>query len=87
MYREYDDSSRDHFLRRGRGASFHEFDITIGPVKDLNVLSSLSALQGIRYRVIRSRFDRRFKSLLTRIHPDVHEGFFNEMLDLIIKKN
>lgn len=87
LYTEYDASSKEHFLRRGRGMSFHEFDLSIGHAGDLKVVSSLSTYQGIRYKIRRTRAQRRYKSFLNRICPDVHEGFFDETLFLIIQKN
>jgi len=42
-YDNYDnEQQRLHFLRRGRGVSFHEFALAIGPVEQLNVRSSLA---------------------------------------------
>ena len=87
LYIKYDETSKNHFLRRGRGFSFHEFDIAIRPAKDLKVISSLSTFEGIRYRLMRSRLSRRFKVFLMSIYPSVHEGFFDDVLYLIIKKD
>ena len=43
LYDDFDDDGqRQHFLRRGRGASFHEFALAIGPPERLNVRSSLA---------------------------------------------
>jgi S-adenosylmethionine-dependent methyltransferase len=86
LYRDFDEASKDHFLRRGRGVSFHEFEIAIKPVPRLNVVSSLSTFQGVRYKLKRSKRDRKYKSLIADIRPDIHEGFFDENLDLIIRK-
>jgi len=86
LYREYNATSREHFLRRGMGVSFHEFDIAIAPAKNLNVISSLSTFLGVRDKLRKSRLDRRYKSIMMSICPDIHEGFLDEMLFLIIKK-
>jgi len=86
LYREYNAKSKEHFLRRGRGVSFHELDMAIGRVNDLNVITSLSTFQGIRYKLKKSKLDRQYKSILMSIAPDIHEGFFDEYLDLIIEK-
>ncbi len=41
-YRRSDAASKRKFLKRGRGISFHEFDLALGrPVKSLKVMSSL----------------------------------------------
>lgn len=86
LYREYNVSSEEHFLRRGRGMSFHELDIAIGPVKSLKVVSSLSTFQGIRYKLKKSKLEQRYKSILMSIYPGIHKGFFDDTLNLIIQK-
>jgi 2-polyprenyl-3-methyl-5-hydroxy-6-metoxy-1,4-benzoquinol methylase len=78
---------QEDFVRTGRGMSFHEFDLAIGPTRDLNVVSSLSTFQGIRYKPQRSLFERRFKSELRRIYPGLHPGFYEDSLYLIIRKD
>lgn len=87
LYREYDASSKEHFLRQGRGASFHEFDLAIRPARDLKVVSSLSTFHGMRHKPQRSMLDRRYKSMLMRIYPGIHEGFCDDTLFLIIEKD
>jgi len=86
----YDDytsaSAKEHFLRRGRGMSFHETDIAIGPARELNIISSLSSFQGFWYKSAQSRLARQYKDMLMKIYPGVHEGFFDNYLYLIIKK-
>ena len=86
LYREYNGDSKEHFLRRGRGVSFHELETAICPIQSLNVISSLSTYQGMRYRLKKSKFERRYKSFLMKIYPNVHEGFFDDRLYLIFKK-
>lgn len=86
LYSDYNATTKEHFLRRGRGMSFHEFDIAIGPSQNLKVVSSRSSFEGLRHKLNQPRFDRRYKSLLRRIHPGIHEGFFDNFLYLIIKK-
>ena len=86
LYVEYTDAQREHFLRRGRGVSFHEFDVAIGDARELEVISSLSSFQGLRHRVRLGRTGRKYKSLLHRVHPALHQGFFDDHLDLIIRK-
>jgi 2-polyprenyl-3-methyl-5-hydroxy-6-metoxy-1,4-benzoquinol methylase len=86
MYNEYNETSKEHFLRQGRGMSFHEFDIALGQVNKLNIVSSISTFKGIRYKLNRSKLERQYKSMLMSICPNIHEGFFDEYLYLIIKK-
>lgn len=87
LYRDPDPASTEHFLRRGRGMSFHEFDLSIEPAADLNVVSSLSTFQGLRYKPQRSLFERQYKSVLRGIYPELHEGFCEDTLFLIIEKD
>lgn len=87
LYRECDAASMEHFLRQGRGVSFHEFDVAIRPAHSLRVVSSLSTFHGLRYKPQRSLFERRYKSVLRRIYPQVHEGFCEDTLFLILEKD
>ena len=87
LYREYNKDAKEHFLRRGRGMSFHELEVAIGPAQDLKVISSLSTFEGIRYKLKKSKLERKYKSLLMNIFPNIHEGFFDDTLYLTIEKN
>ena len=90
LYREYTDESKLHFLRRGRGVSFHEFELTMKPAAELKVKSSLNATggRGILGRVTwRFSNEHRYISLLRRIAPELHGGFLQSFLDLIIEKD
>ncbi len=86
LYGERNAASQDHFLRRGRGMSFHEIDVAIGPAGDLTVVSSLSTFEGPRYLARKSGPEQRYKSLLMSIHPGLHEGFFDDVLYLVLRK-
>lgn len=86
LYRQYTPESAEHFLRRGRGMSFHELEIAIKPVKELKVVSSISSFLGMRYRLKQSAIDRQYKALLEKIYPGIHHGFFDDHLYMIIEK-
>ena len=86
LYREYDAPSKHHFLRRGRGMSFHELDLAIAPAKGLEVVSSLRSYDPVS-RGPYSRLACDYKAILERIYPDIHSAFFDEYLDIIIRKN
>ena len=73
------------FARRGRGMSFHELDLAIGPSTSLEVVSSLSTHERLR-SVLRSRLDRRFRAVLRTAHPGLHPGFYDPTLYLVIRK-
>jgi len=87
LYREYNNNSKYHFLRRGRGVSFHELEIAIKPADQLLVKSSLSVFEGFRYKIQQSNNERNFKRFLRKISPKIHEGFFDPWLDLVIEKD
>ena len=90
IYREDGPERRQHFLRRGRGVSFHEFELAIGPAAELEVVSSLHQF-GQRRRLLpslrRVGAAQSYRALLARVGPaGVHEGFYQEDLDLILRK-
>ena len=87
LYRDYDDEqSREHFLRQGRGVSYHEFELAIRPANELKVVSSLYSFEKRHYKMRHSRTGEQFKALLHSIKSDIHDGFFDKSLDLIIAK-
>ena len=87
LYTDFDDArSHEHFLRRGRGVSYHELDIAIGPSEKLDVVSSLSTFRPLAYLLRSNRAGRRHRSLLRRVRPDLHPAFMDEYLDVIIRK-
>jgi 2-polyprenyl-3-methyl-5-hydroxy-6-metoxy-1,4-benzoquinol methylase len=86
LYNDYNATSKENFLRRGRGMSFHEIDIAIGHARNLKVISSLSTYKGISYKLNKAKIDRQYKSILMKIYPNIHEGFLDDSLYLIIKK-
>jgi hypothetical protein len=89
LYNDYDDErQRLHFLRRGRGASFHELALAIAPAERLNVYSTLAIHlrgRGVQPPPIPSQADR-YQQLLQEIYPSIHSGFFERNLDLILLK-
>ena len=91
LYREYTDEAKLHFLRRGRGVSFHEFELAMKPVRALKIKSSLNVMnkQGGLLGLLKWRRSNeyRYLSLLRRIAPELHEGFLQSSLYLIIEKD
>lgn len=89
-YKEIDEGSILHFLRRGRGVSFHEFELSMDKVENLDIVSSLSIflrkqniLRAIWWRL---RNEGQYESLLSTIGPEIHRGFYQPELNLIIRK-
>jgi len=79
-----------NFLRRGRGVSFHEFHLAIGPIEKLQVVISLQELtqqRSLLYRFARkTTLQYRFARLLRKVGPDIHPGFYERGLYLVIRK-
>ncbi len=75
--------------RRGRGVSYHEFDLTMG--RDINVVSALGPYLRAKNAVIRARWlasdDRKASAFLRERGPKIHDGFYQPSLDLIIRKS
>jgi S-adenosylmethionine-dependent methyltransferase len=76
----------EHFLRRGRGVSYHEFVLALGPLERLEVGESLAAF--VRRMELRRlpREVRRFRAFLMAQAPGVPAAFFEEYLDLLIRR-
>jgi 2-polyprenyl-3-methyl-5-hydroxy-6-metoxy-1,4-benzoquinol methylase len=91
LYREVDEDSKLDFLRRGRGVSFHEFELTMKRAEELDVVSSLPIFlrnQNLLRKVLWGLTSkRRFESFLVQSGPKIHRGFYQESLDLIIRKD
>ena len=91
LYREYTDEARLDFLRRGRGVSFHEFELAMKPLKSLKIKSSLNLTNRKRGLFGPMKWRRspeyRYISLLRDIAPDLHEGFLQSFLNLIVEKD
>ncbi len=90
-YREINDDSKLDFLRRGRGVSFHEFELTMKRAEELDVVSSLPIFlrsQNLLRKVLwLLKSKNRFESFLAQFGPEIHKGFYQESLDLIIRKD
>jgi S-adenosylmethionine-dependent methyltransferase len=91
LYDEPTAEKMHHFLRRGRGVSYHEFDLAIRPVATLDIVSSMGPeLREQRlFNKWRWKFTRDFayESFLQRAAPDIHRGFYQKFLNLLIRKD
>jgi len=95
-YRNNTEQAMSSFLRHGRGVSFHEFDIAIGDSARLDVVSSLALWRRERRWFGMTSLPRfwqrfwqpkyRYESLIAALRPDIHRGFFQAYLDLIVRK-
>ena len=76
--------------RAGRGVSFHEFDLTLGDSRSLDVVSCMPLFfrqcdPALRLQWRLSR-ERRFERFLAGVCPDLHLGFLQPTLYLLIRK-
>ncbi len=89
-YREPSATNMLAFLRRGRGVSFHEFELAIGPARDLDVVACLQLDRRQRNRIRSSgwRMSRwgRFEALLRSQTPEVPRAFMQPFLYLSLRK-
>ena len=75
----------DEFHRRGRGVSFHEFDLAFMNSDNLNIVSSLNRLVYSKNLINTFVYKKLYKSYLKKF-TNKHKSFFEEYLDLIIQK-
>jgi len=86
LYHEWTSVAEKDFLRRGRGLSYHEFDLAIGPVQDFTIAGSLSAFF-LQHGILKpSATEVAYTELLQQQCPKVHPSFFQKQLDLVIEK-
>jgi 2-polyprenyl-3-methyl-5-hydroxy-6-metoxy-1,4-benzoquinol methylase len=85
-YREATPQSIDHFLRRGRGVSYHEIDLAIAATQSLETVSSLNSYFGWRKKLRTPRLARRYKAFLRQVCPGLHEGWLEPDLDVVLRK-
>jgi 2-polyprenyl-3-methyl-5-hydroxy-6-metoxy-1,4-benzoquinol methylase len=92
-YRERSEEALRSFLRHGRGVSYHEFELTMKAAAELDVVSSLplwlrrDGLLGWRTLRRLRKPKHRYERLIASLRPDLHRGFFQPYLDLIIRRN
>lgn len=81
LYHEHSDEKFLHFLRRGRGFSFHELEIALNiPAEKYQVVDYL------RLPFFPFSLDSKFNKFLIRIYPKISKGFFYPFVNIIIKK-
>ena len=85
IYREIDDENMEKFKRWGRGVSYHEFELAIAPMNNLNVISSLPQYEKttfLKYGFKGIRYIRNLKQINKGLVP----AFCYPYLDLVIRK-
>jgi len=80
-----------HFLRWGRGLSFHEFELTMKPLDQLNIISCMSIFHRRRgvFPFLKSMVSSayRYESFFHKLFPVIHRGFLQPSVNLIIQKD
>jgi S-adenosylmethionine-dependent methyltransferase len=75
----------DHFLRRGRGVSFHEFEIAFGDMQQIRSGKSLHEFWRTEKQT--RTLPEAYADLLKKIQPGLADGFLREYLYLILYKD
>jgi S-adenosylmethionine-dependent methyltransferase len=90
LYRQPSAESLLHFLRRGRGVSFHELEVALGSLDRWEVAGWLDWRAKTRSRLQRlmeiASADSHYRRVLRRLAPGVHEAFLQPRLDFAIRK-
>jgi S-adenosylmethionine-dependent methyltransferase len=85
-----DDAVKQDFARRGRGVSYHEFDLALGPTGSLDVVSAMDLYAREKSLAIRTKWQfstsRRFEMFLRSHGPRIHPAFYQPSLDLLVRK-
>jgi S-adenosylmethionine-dependent methyltransferase len=91
LFREINIDKKLDFSRWGSGVSFHEFELTMKPAKELYVVSSLPIFlrkkNFLRWTLWKMMTESRYESFLVHVGPKIHRGFYQQTLDLIIRKD
>jgi 2-polyprenyl-3-methyl-5-hydroxy-6-metoxy-1,4-benzoquinol methylase len=91
LYTERTPEKELHFLRRGRGVSFHEFELYMAPLQDLEIVSCLHAYWHARNPGARQAWvdsnNAAWEDLLRSACPGLHPAFLQPYLNFAIRKN
>jgi len=88
LYREHTPEWKAHFLSRGRGVSFHEFELAITPRQELRVAGCMSLYHRELDPAENSQWANSpgalYGQLLQHFCPDVHQAFLQPYLDFVL---
>jgi len=85
-YGELTDEQLLHFRRRGRGVSFHELHIALGAPEAFEVVSYKNEFLARSGRLRADALADSYVALIKKLAPEVHVGFLQEYLDIILRK-
>ena len=84
------DEKSTKLARMGRGASYHEFELAIGPLNTLKIENSLTDFRRSRTKKIDKYWtdskDARYRELMISLVDDLPEQFMYPWLDVAIRK-
>ena len=83
-YTEMTADRMEHFLRRGRGVSFHELVLAIGSLQDIKVVSYMDQIGSPKGDP--ESLPARYFSFLSKLAPDLHPAFMQPSLHFILQK-
>lgn len=89
-FQDTSEASLHDFLRLGRGVSFHEFELAMAPVEELNIISDLASYRRKKsffYWLYWKKKYARYSSFLSKTHQKASKGFNETTLDIIIRKD
>ncbi len=76
--------------RRGRGVSYHDIELALGPISYLDFMIDRQTFQmkqnPLRWLYYRQSSNRRYANLLRRQCPDLPFGLFMPYLNIAIRK-
>ena len=83
-------SGKLDLARAGRGVSYHEFELAIAPIENLEVVSGLAQFERSRDPTLRWRWrysrEGRYARMLSKIEPRLHAAFFEPQLNVIVRR-
>jgi 2-polyprenyl-3-methyl-5-hydroxy-6-metoxy-1,4-benzoquinol methylase len=85
-YDELTDERLLHFRRRGRGVSFHELHVALGAPDAFEVVSYKNEFLARSGRLVANALSDSYVALISKLAPDVHAGFLQEHLDIVLRK-
>jgi ubiquinone/menaquinone biosynthesis C-methylase UbiE len=89
-YRDMGEAPIHDFLRSGRGVSFHEFELAMAPIEELNIISDLASYRRKKsfiYWLYWQKKYARYSSFLSKADQKASKGFNEVTLDIIIRKD
>lgn len=77
------------FLRRGRGVSYHEFELALGSLNEVEIPRGLASYH--RHRSLRAlkhacTLEGKYERLLRKLAPEIPEVFLHKSLDFALKQ-